>query len=72
MTYDETLLSEAQQTFSASQTGYELGEFNLLDLLDAQRTLVEIKSGHLTALHDYHFALTEVEQLIGQRLDTID
>ena len=40
----------------------------LLDVLDAEHTLVELRSDYLDALTDYHLAAIEIEGLIGQPL----
>ena len=62
------LLPGAQRTFDAIDTGYRLGKFGYLDLLDAQRTLVSAQRQHLGALADYHKAAADVERLTGPPL----
>jgi cobalt-zinc-cadmium efflux system outer membrane protein len=64
----ENLLPGAMQVFDAVNEGYRLGKFGLLDLLDAQRTLFVARARHLDALANYHHAVAEVEQLIGEPL----
>lgn len=58
----------ARAVFETVQEGYELGRFGLLDVLDAQRTLVEAEAQHLEALTMYHQAVVAVERLVGQPL----
>jgi cobalt-zinc-cadmium efflux system outer membrane protein len=58
----------ARAVFETVQEGYELGRFGLLDVLDAQRTLVEAEAQPLEALTMYHPAGVAVERLVGQPL----
>ena len=61
-------LPGAQQTFDAVTEGYRLGRFGLLDVLDAQRTLIAVGGQYVRALSDYHQAVANVERLIGAPL----
>ncbi len=61
-------LPGAQQTFEAVTEGYRLGRFGLLDVLDAQRTLIAVGGQYVRALSDYHQAVASVERLIGAPL----
>lgn len=63
-----TALPGSQQAFDAISEGYGLGRFGLLDVLDAQRTLVTISRQLLRAVSNYHTAVAEVERLIGAPL----
>lgn len=62
------VLPGAQQTFDAVSEGYRLGRFGFLDVLDAQRTLINTGSQYLRALSDYYKAVATVERLIGAPL----
>lgn len=62
------VLPGAQQAFDAVTEGYRLGRFGLLDVLDAQRTLISAGSQYLRALSDYYKAVANVERLIGAPL----
>lgn len=63
-----TALPGAQQAFDAVTEGYRLGRFGLLDVLDAQRTLIATGRQHLRALSGYYTAVADVERLIGAPL----
>jgi cobalt-zinc-cadmium efflux system outer membrane protein len=65
------VLEGAQSVFDASAEGYREGKFDYLDVLDAQRTLFEVKGRYIEALSAYHQARTDVERLIGQRIDSV-
>jgi len=64
-TLQQDVLSGAASAFEAATRGFELGKFNFLDVLDAQRTLFQAKSQFLQALADAHRASAELERIIG-------
>ena len=64
---DEVLLS-AQSTFDAVTEGYRIGKFDFLEMLDAQRTLFDVRGSYIDALAKYHKAVADVERLIGEPL----
>lgn len=65
------VLPGAQAAFEASREGYRQGKFTYLDMLDAQRTLIAVKLRYLNALTAYHKAGTEVERLIGRKMQEL-
>ncbi|MBE0615196.1 MAG: TolC family protein [Burkholderiales bacterium] len=64
-----TLLPGAQSAFDAAAKGYQLGKFGFLDVLDAQRTLFQIRTQNLRALADYQRGVSEIERLVGGPLE---
>jgi cobalt-zinc-cadmium efflux system outer membrane protein len=66
------LLPGAQQAADAAQAAYREGKLNLLDVLDAKRTLGEAKVRYLDVLAAYHKAVADVERLTGTPLNTIE
>jgi cobalt-zinc-cadmium efflux system outer membrane protein len=58
-------LPGSQRAYDATTAGYELGKFGLLDVLDAQRSLLQAKTQHLQALANAHRAAVELERWIG-------
>lgn len=70
LTLQTAVLPGAQQTFAAVSEGYRLGKFGYLDVLDAQRTLINASGQHLRALAEYHKAVADVERLTGAPLQT--
>lgn len=64
-------LPAAQNAFKATKTGFRLGKFNFLSVLDAHRTLFNAKSQYLRALTHYHQAIAEVERLMGGRFEAV-
>lgn len=55
-TMRQDILPEAQRVFDAAVIGFEAGKFNFLDVLDAQRTLLQSRAQYIQALYDsYRF-----------------
>ncbi|NYE62795.1 cobalt-zinc-cadmium efflux system outer membrane protein [Duganella sp. 1224] len=59
------ILPGAQSAYDAASTGFEYGKFGFLDVLDAQRTLLQAQSHYLTTLADAHRAQAAIDRLIG-------
>ncbi len=66
LTHD--VLPAARTSFEATREAFTQGKLGFLDVLDTQRTLIDIQSQQIEALASYHRALADVERLIGQRL----
>ena len=62
------VLPGAQSAFDAATEGYRIGKFDFLDMLDAQRSLFEVKGSYINALAAHHKAVANVERLIGEPL----
>ena len=77
MAYEEAqalrdeILPAARESFEAMQEGYREGKFDLLMVLDAQRTFFEVTNRYINALETYHLTRSEVERLIGTPLSDI-
>ena len=59
----------AQSAFAAVTFGCRIGKFDFLGMLDAQRTLFEVRGSYIDALAEYHKAVADVERLIGEPLN---
>lgn len=68
---DSSILPKAQSVFDAVSTGYQEGKFDLLSLLDAQRSLFEARLSAIETQADFLKARTEVEGLIGRSLASV-
>ena len=62
------VLPSAQSAFDAVTEGYRIGKFDFLEMLDAQRTLFDVKGSYIDALAKYHRAVADVERLVGEPL----
>jgi cobalt-zinc-cadmium efflux system outer membrane protein len=61
-------LPAAEAAFEGSRNGYKKGLFRYLDVLDAQRTLFDIRTEYLEVLSAYHQARADLERLTGTPL----
>ena len=66
----DQILPAAETAFQGALTGYTQGKFEYLNVLDAQRTLFEVKKQYFEAQLDYHKARADLEQLISRPLDS--
>lgn len=64
------VIPAAQATFDGMSTGYREGKFTLLEVLDAQRALLDARSRLIDAEAAYQSALADTERLTGQPLDS--
>ena len=64
-TLQKDILPGALTAFNAATTGFELGKFAFLDVLDAQRTLLLARSQYLRALAEAHRSVTDLDRLLG-------
>ena len=64
----DEVLPSAQSAFDAVTEGYRIGKFDFLEMLDAQRTLFDVRGSYIDALAKYHKAVADVERLIGEPL----
>ncbi len=69
-TLKRDVLPGAQSAYDVATKGFELGKFNFLDVLDAQRTLFEAKSQHLRAVAETHRASAEIDRLLASPVST--
>jgi cobalt-zinc-cadmium efflux system outer membrane protein len=60
------ILPGAQSAYDAAITGFDYGKFGFLDVLDAQRTLLQAKSHYLNTLSDAHRAKAEISRILGE------
>jgi outer membrane protein, heavy metal efflux system len=70
-TLQKDVLPAAEEAFQATQEGYRLGKFGLLDVLDVQRTLFETRGRSLEALATYHKTVADLERLSGEELHAL-
>ena len=59
------ILPGAQSAYDAATQGFEMGKFSFLEVLDAQRTLFQVKSQYLRALADAHRSAAGIERILG-------
>jgi cobalt-zinc-cadmium efflux system outer membrane protein len=70
--YSASLLPSANQVLLLTEEGYRYGKFELLDVLDAQRTVLELESEQTAALLEFHLQLAQIEALLNTKLNAAE
>ncbi|MBI4905724.1 MAG: TolC family protein [Acidobacteria bacterium] len=63
--FEKTLLPQADQALRSTEAAYSTGTVGVLDLLDSERVLLEIRLGLQQLSSDYMKSLAEMERAIG-------
>ena len=66
--YQTTLLPQAQASLRVAESGYQTGDTTFLDLLDAQRSLLNYRLEYFQDLAEYEQRLAELERVVGRNL----
>lgn len=66
--YRDTLIPKGEQSLRATSTAFEAGRLEFLNVIDAQRVLLEFQLAYERALADQLSSLAQLEMLVGQRL----
>jgi outer membrane protein TolC len=66
--YRDGLLPQAEQSFQSTLGAYQTGTVNFATLLDAQRTIRDVRLGYYKALIEYEQSVADLERAVGQRL----
>ena len=61
----DDILPASRQALEAAEYGYRAGKFGLMEVLDAQRTLVEAQEQYLESLSTHHRAASELQRILG-------
>lgn len=67
--HDSALLPKGRQSLEAVRSAYEAGQGGFLDLVDAQRLLLEFELSRERAAADLAISQAEIERLVGGSLD---
>ncbi len=62
----QEILPGAQSAYDAATKGFELGKFNFLDVLDAQRTSFQAQSQYLRALAEARRSAAAIQLILGE------
>ena len=63
------ILPKAEDALAIARDGFALGRFSYLEVLDAQRTIFDVKQEYIQAATAYHQFLVEMERLTGQPIE---
>jgi cobalt-zinc-cadmium efflux system outer membrane protein len=64
--YRDHILPEAEDALDLARKGFDGGKFGYLDLLEAQRSLLDVKREYLEARISYDEAVGRLESLLGR------
>ena len=64
----EEIVPSSEEALALARKGYSEGLFTQLELIDAQRTLTEVRREQLRAATTYHKLVAEIERLLGDSL----
>lgn len=67
--FEEEILKEAEEVYRMSMISYREGKVGSLELMDARRTLIELKKAYAETLLNYQLALVELEKFVGTALE---
>ncbi|MDA0321968.1 MAG: TolC family protein [Verrucomicrobia bacterium] len=70
--YGKTLVPQAEQSLNVTEEAYRAGSVDFLNLIDAERLLLEFQLAHERASVDREIALAEIEMLVGRPLAGMD
>ncbi len=63
--FNQVILPAAQSAVDSATRGFEMGKFNFLEVLDAQRTLIAARTQYLSALAQATDAWVRIERIYG-------
>ncbi|MDR0965712.1 MAG: TolC family protein [Myxococcales bacterium] len=66
--FQKTVVPRAESAAATLERTYELGEQNLLEVLDGRRTLLDVRRLYLDALSQAHIACGRLSALVGEEL----
>jgi cobalt-zinc-cadmium efflux system outer membrane protein len=66
----KSIIPLAEETLAVTEQGYRSGRFSLLELLDAQRSLIDLRSQLVANAAAYQLHVIEIERLLGGPADS--
>jgi len=69
--FDKVLVAQAQQSLNSAETAYATGNVDVLNLLDAERILLEVRIAAARARADWAVAMARMEGTVGLPLSQI-
>ena len=66
--YRDGLLPQAEQAFQSALAAYQAGTVNFMTLVDAQRTIRDLRMGYYKTLVEYEQSMAALERAVGKKL----
>lgn len=70
--FGDTLTPLAENSLGVAEQAYQAGRAGFLELIDAQRLLLDIQLSYQRAIADREQRLAQIEMIIGEDLDSIE
>lgn len=64
------IIPQAERSLEVAQQGYNQGRFSYLELLDTQRTLLEVNREQIEAAYLFHHYANAIERLLGVSINS--
>ena len=64
----QKIIPETESSLNLARQGYETGRFSLLELLDTQKSLIELRGAVVANAAAFHLHVIEIERLLGAPL----
>jgi len=71
VTLKEKVVPVREKAFEFAHIGYQQGKFAFLDVLDAQRSMFEVRQELIDALAEYHVALATIQRITATSIDEL-
>jgi outer membrane protein TolC len=65
--FDTVLIPQAEEALRSTESAYQTGQVGVLDLLDSERVLLQVRIGNARQEADLLVALAELERAVGTR-----
>lgn len=62
------VLPTANRAYETARKGFTAGKFGFIEVIDAQRTLFQVRTRYLTALSDSYQALAQIERILAPKI----
>lgn len=66
----DEIIPQAEKSLKVAQEGYNQGRFSYLELLDTQKTLLEVYREQIEAAYSFHHYTNAIERLLGTPINT--
>ncbi|RMF75683.1 MAG: TolC family protein [Acidobacteria bacterium] len=66
--FRDVLTPQAEESLNSARAAYETGRLEMLDLLDAERVLLEVRLGAIRAATDWRLLVIELERTVARPL----
>ena len=65
--FEDVLIPQAEEALRSTESAYQTGQAGVLDLLDSERVLLQVRLGNARQEADFQVALAELERAVGTR-----